>query len=731
MVGTKLKLFSKKGSLILFDSDDKIKLPELDFLSSLNSQQRNAVLKTEGPLLVLSGAGTGKTKVLTTRLANIIYTRKANIKDILCVTFTNKAAFEMKVRVEKILKMPVEGMFIGTFHSIGARFLRKHSSFADLNGDFTILDSEDQLRLIKQVISSLDLDFKVHIPKSYLYMIDQLKNYGLSYNEISNHEFEHKTNGKLSAIYNLYQHRLRNYNSVDFGDLIMIPLEILKKQGDILDIYQKKFKYILVDEYQDTNASQYMLLRLLAGKRKNICCVGDEDQSIYGWRGAQLKNILNFETDFDGANIIRLEQNYRSTGNILQAASSLISENKERIGKKLWTSDPSGDLVDIVNVENDEMEAVYITEKINELDKSGIKLSNIAILTRASFQFKDVEDRFIRENVKYKVIGGLRFYERAEIKDAVAYFRLLLNHQDNLSFERIINTPKRGIGSVFIKNLYKFAVEKNKSLYDSLASFIESEKIQKTVKTNVKNFLSIYEKHKLMLKSENHSDVAGSLLDDVGYTEMLQNEKTIESEGRLENLKKLVIDIKNRQTLVEFLEEVSLLTDSINQTNDDHKASLMTLHSAKGLEFDYVFLPGWEEGIFPNQRSIDENGNKGLEEERRLAYVGITRAKKKLLISFVNFRKQYNYNLYRCIPSRFISELPKKNCNLLLERESKVPKNRNFKVLSNNNFSIGDTVMHPDFGKGKILGVNGKKLQIKFQSNSDIVSIFSDFIKKV
>ena len=332
-----------------------------------------------------------------------------------------------------------------------------------------------------------------------------------------------------------------------------------------------------------------MLLRLLAGKRKNICCVGDEDQSIYGWRGAQLKNILNFETDFDGANIIRLEQNYRSTGNILQAASSLISENKERIGKKLWTSDPSGDLVDIVNVENDEMEAVYITEKINELDKSGIKLSNIAILTRASFQFKDVEDRFIRENVKYKVVGGLRFYERAEIKDALAYFKLLLNHQDNLSFERIINTPKRGIGSVFIKNLYKFAVEKNKSLYDSLAFFIESEKIQKTVKTNVKNFLSIYEKHKLMLKSENHSDVAGSLLDDVGYTEMLQNEKTIESEGRLENLKKLVIDIKNRQTLVEFLEEVSLLTDSINQTNDDHKASLMTLHSAKGLNLTTFF----------------------------------------------------------------------------------------------------------------------------------------------
>ena len=714
----------------MFENNEKIKLPDLDFLSTLNSQQRSAVLNTEGPLLVLSGAGTGKTKVLTTRLANIIYTRKGSIKDILCVTFTNKAAFEMKMRVEKILKMPVEGMFIGTFHSIGAKFLRRHANLINLKNDFTILDSEDQLRLLKQVINSLDLDTKLHLPKSYLYMIDQLKNQGLSHSEISNHEFEHKTSGKLSTVYSMYQDRLKNFNSVDFGDLIMLPLEILKKEKDLLFNYQKKFKYILVDEYQDTNASQYMLLRLLSGKKKNKCCVGDEDQSMYGWRGAQLKNILNFENDFNGAKIIRLEQNYRSSGNILNAASSLISENKERIGKKLWTSDPSGETVDVVNLENDEMEAVFVADQIKKLVEKGINLSKVAILTRASFQFKDIEDRFIRENLKYKVVGGLRFYERSEIKDALAFFRLLINSQDNLAFERIINIPKRGIGAVFIKNLYKFATEKKMSLYESLKLFVNSGKVQKSVEKNINNFLVIFKRHKEMLGSENHSDVAGSLLDDIGYTEMLQNEKTIESEGRLENLKKLVVDIKNRRSLDEFLEEVSLLTENVNQKDIQDKTSLMTLHSAKGLEFDYVFLPGWEEGIFPNQRNIDEYGNKGLEEERRLAYVGITRARKKLFISFVNFRKQYNYNLYRSIPSRFVSELPKKSCNLIFEKNTLKSDRKAFKILSNNNFSIGDFVLHSEFGKGKILGINGKKLQIKFESNSGIVNIFSDFVTK-
>ncbi len=710
--------------------EEKLIIPEPDFISDLNSEQKKAVMNIDGPLLVLSGAGTGKTKVLTSRLANIIHSRKASISNILCVTFTNKAAFEMKSRVEKILKQPVEGMSIGTFHSIGAKFLRRHSNLIDIKNDFTILDTEDQLRLVKQVISFLDFDPKVFVPKSFLYMIDQMKNFGFSYDEITNHEFEHKTKGKLSKVYELYQHRLKIYNSVDFGDLILLPLMILRKNSEISDFYNKKFKYILVDEYQDTNAAQYMLLRLLSSERKNICCVGDEDQSIYGWRGAQLKNILNFENDFKGAEIIRLEQNYRSTGNILDAASSLISENKERIGKKLWTSDPTGEPVEVINLENDEMEAFFVSERIINLQNMGIKLSKMAILTRASFQFKDLEDRFIRENIKYKVVGGLRFYERAEIKDALAFFRLLIKSDDNLSFERIINIPKRGLGSVFLKKLNDFAKKNNLSLFDSLRKYIEIEKLSKSSHDNIKRFLKVLDKHKEMLKSQNHFEVAGSLLDDIGYTDMLKNEKTIESEGRLENLKKLVIDIRSRSTLNEFLEEVSLLTDVSNESGSTEKISIMTLHSAKGLEFDYVFLPGWEEGIFPNQRSLDENGNKGLEEERRLAYVGITRARKKLSISFVNFRKQYNYNVYRSIPSRFLSELPKKNCELKLNQSLKEKKIKKIDNIKSNEFAIGTLVAHDDFGEGKVLGINGKKLQVKFKRFEEIMSIFSDFVKK-
>ena len=710
--------------------EEKLIIPEPDFISGLNSEQKKAVMNIDGPLLVLSGAGTGKTKVLTTRLANIIHSRKASISNILCVTFTNKAAFEMKSRVEKILKQPVEGMSIGTFHSIGAKFLRKHSNLIDIKNDFTILDTEDQLRLVKQVISLLDLDPKIFVPKSFLYMIDQMKNYGLSYDEITNHEFEHKTKGKLSKVYKLYQQRLKIYNSVDFGDLILLPLKILRQNSEISDLYNKKFKYILVDEYQDTNAAQYMLLRLLSSERKNICCVGDEDQSIYGWRGAQLKNILNFEDDFKGAQIIRLEQNYRSTGNILDAASSLISENKERIGKKLWTSDPTGEPVEVINLENDEMEAFFVSERIVNLQNTGIKLSKMAILTRASFQFKDLEDRFIRENIKYKVVGGLRFYERAEIKDALAFFRLLIKNDDNLSFERIINIPKRGLGSVFLRKLNDFAKKNNLSLLDSLRKYLETETLSKSPRDNIIKFLTVLDKHKDMLKNQDHFEVAGSLLDDIGYTDMFKNEKTIESEGRLENLKKLVVDIRSRSTLNEFLDEVSLLTDVSNESEGTEKISIMTLHSAKGLEFDYVFLPGWEEGIFPNQRSLDENGNKGLEEERRLAYVGITRARKRLSISFVNFRKQYNYNIYRSIPSRFLSELPKKNCELKLNQSLKEKRLKKIDYIKSNEFPVGTLVKHDDFGEGKVLGINGKKLQVKFKKFEEIMSIFSDFVKK-
>ena len=687
--------------------------------------------ETNGPLLVLSGAGTGKTKVLTTRLANLIYKRLAKTNEILAVTFTNKAALEMKQRVEKILNIPVEGMFIGTFHSIGVRFLRKHSNLVNLKNDFTILDTSDQLRLLKQVISFLNLDEKRYVPKNFLYMIDQAKNLGLLPEDINNHEFEVKTDGKFGMIYKAYQERLKNFNSVDFGDLITLPVKLFKKNPEIQNFYQKKFKYILVDEYQDTNGAQYMLLRLLTGEKRNICCVGDEDQSIYGWRGAQLKNILNFDRDFVDAKIIRLEQNYRSTGNILKTASSLISENEERIGKDLWTSDSNGEPVKILNLENDEAEALYIAREIRNLVRNKVKLSDIAILTRASFQFKDIEDRFLKEGIKYRVVGGLRFYERAEIKDALSYFRLLINKSDNLAFERIINTPKRGMGKVFIQRLYEFSNEENTSLYEALDRLVDLKDMKNQQLSKSKQFLQILNNHSKMLEKDDHSDVAGSLLEEVGYIEMLQADKTPEADGKLENLKKLVSDIKNRNSIYEFLEEVSLLTDILSNSDGLEKISLMTLHSAKGLEFNYVFLPGWEEGIFPNQRSLDENGNKGLEEERRLGYVGITRARKNLYISYVNFRKQYNYSIYRSIPSRFLSELPDDNCKVLkISTKEKVDKQK-LSSLVNTKFDIGDKVSHDQFGKGLILGIYDDQLHIRFENDDKITKIFSDYVKKL
>lgn len=562
-------------------------------------------------------------------------------------------------------------------------------------------------------------------------MIDQAKNLGLLPEDINNHEFEVKTDGKFGMIYKAYQERLKNFNSVDFGDLITLPVKLFKKNPEIQNFYQKKFKYILVDEYQDTNGAQYMLLRLLTGEKRNICCVGDEDQSIYGWRGAQLKNILNFDRDFVDAKIIRLEQNYRSTGNILKTASSLISENEERIGKDLWTSDSNGEPVKILNLENDEAEALYIAREIRNLDRNKVKLSDIAILTRASFQFKDIEDRFLKEGIKYRVVGGLRFYERAEIKDALSYFRLLINKSDNLAFERIINTPKRGMGKVFIQRLYEFSNEENTSLYEALDRLVDLKDMKNQQLSKSKQFLQILNNHSKMLEKDDHSDVAGSLLEEVGYIEMLQADKTPEADGKLENLKKLVSDIKNRNSIYEFLEEVSLLTDILSNSDGLEKISLMTLHSAKGLEFNYVFLPGWEEGIFPNQRSLDENGNKGLEEERRLGYVGITRARKNLYISYVNFRKQYNYSIYRSIPSRFLSELPDDNCKVLkISTKEKVDKQK-LSSLVNTKFDIGDKVSHDQFGKGLVLGIYDDQLHIRFENDDKITKIFSDYVKKL
>ena len=706
-------------------------IPEPDFLQGLNDQQRQAVLSTEGPLLVLSGAGTGKTKVLTTRLANLIFSNKAKNFQILAVTFTNKAANEMKRRVESLIKKPVEGMYIGTFHSIGLRILRKNSNYVNLKNDFTILDTDDQLRLLKQILSYLNLDKKKHNPKNYLYFIDSLKNNALNFDQISNHDFELHTNGILSKVYKSYQKRLEGFNAVDFGDLILKTLNLLKKNDDVLEYYQNTFRYILVDEYQDTNTAQYLLLRLLAAKHQNICCVGDEDQSIYGWRGAQLSNILNFEKHFKKSKIIRLEQNYRSTGNILSAASSIISENTERIGKTLWTNDSDGRKVNVINVDDDTEEAIRMCEIIKQLIVERKNPNEIAVLTRASFQFKEIEDRFVKEGIKYRVVGGPKFYDRKEIKDAIAYFRIIINWDDDLALERIINIPKRGLGTKYLSDLYKNSRKNNVSLFQSLKEHLLLKVFPKKLLDSMNYFVNILESNQKKLSKKIHSEIAGELLEEVGYCDMLKDDKTYESEGRLENLKKLVSDINNRNSLGDFLEEVSLVIDNSLDGNEKKKISLMTLHSAKGLEFDTVLLPGWEEGIFPNQRNIDEYGNKGLEEERRLAYVGITRARNSLNIFFANYRKQYNQSIYRTIPSRFLSELPKKSCDLKVEKkmEEKYPKV--LESLKSEKFKIGDKVIHEELGEGTVLGISNDKVQITFHKTKEVVKVFADYIKKL
>ena len=706
-------------------------ISEPDFLHGLNDQQRQAVISTEGPLLVLSGAGTGKTRVLTTRLANLIFSNKAKNFQILAVTFTNKAANEMKRRVESLIKKPVEGMYIGTFHSIGLRILRKNANYVNLKNDFTILDTDDQLRLLKQILSYLNLDKKKHNPKNYLYFIDSLKNNALNFDQISNHDFELHTNGILSKVYKSYQKRLEGFNAVDFGDLILKTLNLLKKNDDVLEYYQNTFRYILVDEYQDTNTAQYLLLRLLAAKHQNICCVGDEDQSIYGWRGAQLSNILNFEKHFKKSKIIRLEQNYRSTGNILSAASSIISENTERIGKTLWTNDSDGRKVNVINVDDDTEEAIRMCEIIKQLIVERKNPNEIAVLTRASFQFKEIEDRFVKEGIKYRVVGGPKFYDRKEIKDAIAYFRIIINWDDDLALERIINIPKRGLGTKYLSDLYKNSRKNNVSLFQSLKEHLLLKVFPKKLLDSMNYFVNILESNQKKLSKKIHSEIAGELLEEVGYCDMLKDDKTYESEGRLENLKKLVSDINNRNSLGDFLEEVSLVIDNSLDGNEKKKISLMTLHSAKGLEFDTVLLPGWEEGIFPNQRNIDEYGNKGLEEERRLAYVGITRARNSLNIFFANYRKQYNQSIYRTIPSRFLSELPKKSCDLKVEKkmEEKYPKV--LESLKSEKFKIGDKVIHEELGEGTVLGISNDKVQITFHKTKEVVKVFADYIKKL
>jgi len=628
-----------------------------DYLSYLNEQQKAAVLHTEGPLLILAGAGTGKTSVLTSRLAHIINKKLAFPNNILAVTFTNKAAKEMQLRIGNIIGKAVEGMnWLGTFHSIGTKLLRMHAELVGLKSDFTILDTDDQLKVIKEVIKLLDIDEKQFPPRLFLSFIDQCKNKGLTPERVKTEidlDFIHE---KSTEVYKNYQQRLKTLNSADFGDLLMLPLQILIKNEAILDKFQSTFKYILVDEYQDTNTVQYLLLRILSQKNRNIACVGDDDQSIYGWRGADVNNILNFEKDFDGSKIIRLEKNYRSTVNILGAARSLIANNIDRLGKELSSSsDDVGDKVKLVSVWSAEDEAIFISDEIDRKLISKIDLDQISILVRASFQMREIEDRLILNSIPYRVIGGPKFYERQEIRDVIAYLQLLLNQNHDLKFERILNVPKRGLGETTIRMLNDASKIYNLSLFDVSKKLIQTDELKPQQRTQLSSFIAMIENWKQKLNELDHVTLTELILEDSGYIEMWEKDKTPTSLTRIENIKELVGQIAEFNSLHEFIEHISLVLEVENDQSSS-KVSLMTLHSAKGLEFDCVFMPGLEEGIFPNQRSLDEKGNSGLEEERRLAHVGMTRAKKYLYIIHSQNRRVYG-NWMQSIPSRFISEI--------------------------------------------------------------------------
>jgi DNA helicase-2/ATP-dependent DNA helicase PcrA len=630
---------------------------EAPYLKGLNPEQRAAVETTDGPLLVLAGAGTGKTRVLTTRLAHILATGRAWPGQILCVTFTNKAAREMKERIGHLIGGVVEGMtWLGTFHAIGVKILRSHAELAGLKSGFSILDTDDQIRLLKQIIEASDIDEKRWPARQLASLIDNWKNRGLLPARVPAGEAHGFANGRGAELYAEYQTRLRVVNAVDFGDLLLEVLHIFQDHPDVLKEYQRRFKYMLVDEYQDTNVAQYLWLRLLAQGHKNICCVGDDDQSIYGWRGAEVDNILRFEKDFPGAKVIRLERNYRSTPQILGAASGLIAKNESRLGKTLRTEREDGEQLTLRSHWDGDEEARAIGEDIEQLQRKGEKLNDMAILVRASFQMRAFEDRFITLGVPYRVVGGPRFYERQEVRDALAYFKVTASPDNDLAFERIINVPKRGIGDTSVKRMHEHARKEGVSLYRAAELLSLTDELPAKTRTALRALLESFGRWRQQLTGLPHTDLAEIILDESGYTTMWQNDKSPEAQGRLENLKELIRSMGEFETMAGFLEHIALVMDTDSSTADD-KVNIMTLHSAKGLEFGTVFLPGWEEGLFPHQRSLDEKGRAGLEEERRLAYVGITRAKRRATISFAQNRRVHNL-WQSSLPSRFIDELP-------------------------------------------------------------------------
>ena len=638
-------------------TDPRNAILDTPYLKSLNEPQRQAVLTTDGPVLVLAGAGTGKTAALTARLAHLVYTRLAWPSEILAVTFTNKAAREMRERVGRLIGDAVEGMpWLGTFHSIGAKMLRRHAELVGLQSNFTILDTDDQLRLLKQLITAADLDEKRWPARALAGLIDEWKNKGLTPADVDAGESERYANGRGQELYQQYQARLLAVNACDFGDLLLHALTLLCKNREVLEHYQQRFKYIMVDEYQDTNSVQYLWLRLLAQARRNLCCVGDDDQSIYSWRGAQVENILRFERDFPGAAVIRLEQNYRSTPHILGAAGGVIANNGGRLGKTLWTELDAGEKVRVLGVWDGPEEARRVGEEIESQQRRGLSLDDVAILVRAQHQTREFEDRFIAIGMPYRIVGGFRFYERAETRDALAYLRVVSQPADDLAFERIVNVPKRGLGDKAVQKVHQLARAEGLPLTSAAARILDTDELTPQARRSMGNLVGDIARWRQMGAELPHPELARQILDESGYTAMLQNEKSAEAAGRLENLSELVRAMEEYESLGAFLEHVSLVMEREGGVRQP-EVTIMTIHAAKGLEFDTVFLAGWEEGLFPSQRALDEGGTASLEEERRLAYVAITRARRRATILHAANRRIYG-QWTSSLPSRFVGELP-------------------------------------------------------------------------
>ena len=744
---------------------NNVSLPDRPWLDGLNSAQQEAVQALDGPVLVLSGAGTGKTRVLTARLAELVATDTAKPWNILAVTFTNKAAREMKMRVAKMVGPMAEQVWLGTFHALAARMLRQHADLVGLKPDFTILDVDDQSRLLKQMLDAKNLDAKRWPPRMLGGVISRWKDRGLIPEKVGAAEAGDIANGRIREIYADYQARLLALNAVDFGDLLLHVLTILRTHPDVLAEYQARITHVMVDEYQDTNVAQYLWLRLLTGTRHNLCCVGDDDQSIYGWRGAEVGNILKFESDFAGAKMVRLEENYRSTGHILAAASAVIAHNETRLGKTLFTAAKEGEKLRVNGYWDGADEARTVSSKIEHMMEEGSNLSQIAVLVRAGFQTREFEERFIAIGLPYRVVGA-KFYERAEIRDAVAYFRLIAQPADDLAFERIVNLPKRGLGTASLQAIHIQARASHKPLMAAAFDLIETDELRPAARTSLTDFIRDVRRWRDAAGSMHHADLAKMVLDESGYTRMWQLDKSPNAEGRLENLTELVNAMQEFDSLTGFLEHIALVMDGDTEA-ENGEVTLMTLHAAKGLEFDTIFMPGWEEGIFPSQRTIDENGAAGLEEERRLAYVGITRARKLVHISHAGSRRIHG-QWQSAVPSRFLQELPADSIiednvqviqamgvgfgratpaeladtpyfggnsgygpgwRRMAARHQQTSELSFIAQDSGTAYAIGDRVFHQKFGMGNVINVDGDKLEIAFD-RAGHKKVVSGFVSK-